>query len=469
MPLHLRLTGLFVGLATLLVAVFGVVVYLDAQAFYLQSAAIRVREQARPVVARVMGPGASEQDLRSRAAELQAALSGRDVTATVLARDGTVLAGDREPAGGPQPRTAITPAGADGEASHIATDGARRALVVTIPLRSAGGSPTGSLELLTPLDVIDEALRRQRQLVLAGILLTVVAGTAGGLWLTTASLAPLRRMIARCSRIAAGDFTGRLNRTPSRDEVGQLAAAFDEMAERIEATLAAHRRFIADASHELRTPLTAISGLNELLLRGVQDDRESADRLARAMYRQVQRLRRLAERLLDLARLDTPLAARLRPLDLGDFLWELLPGARALAPGRELALRAGPAVVIPADEDLLEQALLDLVENAHRYSAAEAPVEIGWTIAGADVEIWVQDQGEGIAAADLPHIFEPLYRSERSRSAGTGGSGLGLAIVRGIVEAHAGRIRAESRPGEGARFVITLPMNRATAPAGGPS
>ena len=466
MPLHLRLTGLYVGLATLLVTVFGVVVYLDAQTFYLQSAAVRVREQARPVIARVLSPDADRPpDLRARAAELQAALTGRDTTAVVLDRDGAVLAGEREPDVGTR-GTAVMPPGPDGEAGYIATDGARRVLVVTLPLR-ARDSTSGSLELRTPLDLIDEALRRQRQLVLAGIFLTVVAGTAGGLWLTTASLAPLRKMIARCSRIAAGDFTGRLNRAPSRDEVGQLASAFDEMAERIEATLAAHRRFIADASHELRTPLTAISGLNEVLLRGGQDDPESADRLAHAMYRQVQRLGRLAERMLDLARLDAPLATRLRPLDLGRLLWEFLPGARALAPGRELELRAGPAVVIQADEVLLEQAVLDLVENAHRYSAGGASIELGWALAGTGVEIWVADEGEGIAAEDLPHIFEPLYRSERSRSAASGGAGLGLAIVRAIAEAHGGRIRAESRPGEGARFVITLPTNGEAALSGG--
>ena len=456
MPLHLRLTGLYVGLATLLVAVFGVVVYLDAQAFYLQSDAARVRAQARPVIARVLDPLPSAQDLRARAGELQAALNGRDTTAVVLDREGEVLAGEREPPVGAQ-RRAVVPPGPDGEASYVATDGARRVLVVALPLRSADGSLAGSLELLTPLDLIDEVLRRQRQLVLSGIFVTVVAGTAGGLWLTTSSLAPLRRMIARCSRIAAGDFTGRLNRTPRNDEVGQLAAAFDEMAERIEATLAAHRRFIADASHELRTPLTAISGLNEVLLRGGQDDPESADRLAHAMFRQVERLRRLAERLLDLARLDAPLAARRKELDLGRFLWDLLPGARAVAPGRELTLRAGSTVVIPADDVLLEQALFDLVENAHRHSTPGAAIELGWAVVESGVEIWVADEGEGIAARDLPRIFEPLYRSERSRSSATGGAGLGLAIVQAIVHAHGGRIRAESQPGEGARFVITLP------------
>ena len=167
MPLHLRLTGLYVGLATLLVTVFGVVVYLDAQTFYLQSAAVRVREQARPVIARVLSPDADRPpDLRARAAELQAALTGRDTTAVVLDRDGAVLAGEREPDVGTR-GTAVMPPGPDGEAGYIATDGARRVLVVTLPLR-ARDSTSGSLELRTPLDLIDEALRRQRQLVLAG-------------------------------------------------------------------------------------------------------------------------------------------------------------------------------------------------------------------------------------------------------------------------------------------------------------
>jgi len=461
MPLHLRLTALFVGLATLMVTVFGVVLYLDGQAFYLQSTAGRLREQARPAVARAFAADPTS------AADLAAALTGRDTTAIVFDRAGRLLAGPSEPRATTRQVAVSMPSAADGEASYVGLDGARRVLVVVLPLRSADGSLAGTLELVTPLDLIDEVLRRQRQLVLSGIAVTLVAGTAGGLWLTIASLAPLRRMIARCSRIAAGDFTGRVNRERRTDEVGQLAAAFDEMAERIEATLAAHRRFIADASHELRTPLTAISGLNEVLLRGGQDDPESADRLAHAMFRQVKRLRRLAERLLDLARLEAPLATRPKELDLGQFLWDFLPGGRAVAPGRELILNAGPVIVIAADEDLLEQVLFDLVENAHRYSTPGAAIELGWAVAGAGVEIWVADQGEGIDAEDLPRIVEPLYRSERSRSSATGGTGLGLAIVQAIVHAHGGRIRAMSRPGEGARFVITLPL-AAASPSGAP-
>jgi len=243
--------------------------------------------------------------------------------------------------------------------------------VVLVPLRLGGAKARidGVAQLSTPLDLADAILFRQRLLTSVGVVLALVAGTLGIAWLTGSTLAPLRAMVVTCRRIAAGDFSWRVRLPPQRDEIGQLAGAFDEMAERIDATFAAQNRFVADAAHELRIPLTA--------LRGSQDDPAAANLLLQGMYRDVARLGRLTEQLLDLTRLDAPLAVQRQELDLAHFLTDTLTQARRLAEGRTVALDPGPPLVLSADPDLRQRALYNLIVNAAQHTDASGIIRVG--------------------------------------------------------------------------------------------
>ena len=280
-----------------------------------------------------------------------------------------------------------------------------------------------------------------------------------------------------------------------------MGEAFDGMLARIEAAFAASQRsedrmrqFIADASHELRTPLTSIRGYTDVLLRGAKDDPETAERVLLAARREAERMSRLVADLLTLARLDTVRAAERRPVDLVALVGESVDQARILAGERQVLMRtdgAGP-LLAPADPDQLKQALLVLLDNALKYGRQGSD---GWVLLGVSrrpgaAVITVEDNGPGIPAEDLPHIFERFYRAERAaraRRASSGpasvaqgsasnasgasggkveGSGLGLAIAHAIAQAHGGTLTAHSQPGVGTQFTLTLPAAAVARPGG---
>ena len=484
LSLRLRLTLLYVGLLALLLCVLGGALYWDTHRFLLDSTATRLRAQAKPVIESwiypeplsAIPPPASPQlptlslpptltDLSNIAERLAQDLTSRDTVALVLDRDGQVIANGKrlpeEPSPPtPDPRYYSRALAGENEVNYITRMDGQRTLVLLIPWRRAPASPEilGVIQLSTPLSPIDQVLLRQRLLLGIGIGLTLFAGTVGGLWLTTSALKPLSRMVATCRRIAAGDLSQRVNLPHRQDEIGQLANAFDNMVSRIESSFEAQRRFVANAAHELRTPLTALQGSLEVLLRGSQDDPIAVARLSQGMYREVARLARLCEQLLDLTRIDASASIHKRPVGLPVFFDEFVQQARLLAQERTVTLEAGPPITILADPDALKEILFNLVDNAVQHTESGGVITLGWRVSTKAVEMWVVDDGEGIAPDDLPHIFEPFYRGDTSRSRRRGGTGLGLTLARSLVEAHEGHIAVESQVDQGARFTITLPI-----------
>ena len=300
-------------------------------------------------------------------------------------------------------------------------------------------------------------LRRERIAFAVDFVVLEVLGTLAGFAVISAALKPLDALAATAERIAAGDLAQRENLPTGRDEIGRAAAAVAKLAASTEASLAAQRRFIAAAAHELRTPLAALQGAMDVLLRGALDDPPTAHRLTQSMYREVTRLFRLCDQLLGLSRAQTAEAIRKQPLELAPFFREFLAQARFLAQERELTLQEGAPLTIQADPDALKRILFNLVDNAVQHTAAGGKIALGWSETEGGVEIFVADDGEGIAPDDLPHIFEPFYRGERARSRRRGGAGLGLAMVKALVEAHGGKITAASTLGEGTKFTLWLP------------
>jgi signal transduction histidine kinase len=305
-----------------------------------------------------------------------------------------------------------------------------------------------------------------------GVLIGTIAGVLVVLWLTRTVLRPLDRMARTAEAIAGGDLNRRLRLPSGGNEVARLGGAFDHMVDRLAANLQAQRRFVADASHELRTPLTSLEGLSEMLLMGAdRGDGRAVQRMARSMHGELGRMARLVSDLLTLSRLESAAPMQFAPVDVGKLLENIAEQVTPMAEAREIDLnvaREGDGlVVVSADPDRLKQVILNLVDNALRYTPANGEVKLS---AGHDAEtgrvrIEVRDTGPGIAVDDIPYIFDRFYRGDPSRARTTGSTGLGLAIARSIAQAHGGTIEAQSTPGEGACFIVTLPAHRPTAQA----
>jgi signal transduction histidine kinase len=265
---------------------------------------------------------------------------------------------------------------------------------------------------------------------------------------------PLREMVAASRAMAKGDYGRRVTAT-SRDEVGELARAFNSMAEELAEVDRVRRDLVANASHELRTPLGALRATLENLVDGVE---EADPQTLAAALRQVERLGSLVEQLLDLSKLESgavPLERErvaARPL-----LEEVVGEWRQQAEARRLRLSVvvqPDSLAVDADHQRLQQVLRNLVGNAVRHSPDGGAVVVRATD-GRTVSFEVVDEGPGIAPGDRDRVFERFYRADAARSGG--GAGLGLAIARWIVELHGGAIRAEDAEPRGCRMVVELP------------
>ncbi len=290
----------------------------------------------------------------------------------------------------------------------------------------------------------------------------IAAGVAGALAILIArSIAqPLQQMAGVSRRIAHGDYSHAAPES-GPDEVAALGGALNRMAQQVQATQQGQREFLANVSHELKTPLTSIQGFAQALLDGTADSPTATERSATIIYSEAERMRRLVEGLLDLARLEAGAPAlRPAPLDLRAHLAAALErfGPRAQAAG--IALVSALPAALPAfsgDGDRLAQVFNNLLDNALQHTPAGGQVTLSAVPAGREVVVAVADTGHGIPPADLGRIFERFYQVDKSR-ARPGGVGLGLAISREIVAAHGGRLAVQSVVGQGATFTVHLPL-----------
>jgi signal transduction histidine kinase len=274
----------------------------------------------------------------------------------------------------------------------------------------------------------------------------------------------------------SADFSSRLDEPPQADELGRLAHTFNDMLGQLDEAMKTQRRFLADASHELRSPLTAIRMNTEALLRGADADPAEREETLRAIARETDRMGRLVADLLALARADAGQPIEHRRVSLDALLLDVYQQERRLADGVHLTLGDLEQVEVDGDPDRLKQLLLNLVDNALRYTPCGGTVTLSVTgdggrrpAAGApslpspvrrppSAVVTVADTGAGIAPEHLPRVFDRFYRADPPRTRKTGGTGLGLAICKWVAEAHGGRIEVESRPGEGSTFRVYLPI-----------
>ncbi|MGH2572811.1 MAG: sensor histidine kinase [Actinomycetota bacterium] len=270
---------------------------------------------------------------------------------------------------------------------------------------------------------------------------------------------PLRDMAQAAQMMARGDYRQRVP-VRSRDEVGQLAGTFNRMAGEMEGLERLRRDLVANVSHELKTPLSALQAHLENLLDGVEEPNPA---LLGVMLQQSERLSRLVDELLELSRLesgDRPL--ELEPIRLAPIVERVVKEIEVARPDRDVEIRNEVPSDLPAveaDRERIHQVLFNLLDNAHRFTPPGGVVTVRAVRENGSCEVSVEDTGPGIPAEHLPLVFERFYRVDPSRSRDDGGTGIGLAIARSVVEAHGGRIWAESALGAGSTFRFVLPID----------
>ncbi|MCX5131316.1 HAMP domain-containing histidine kinase [Streptomyces sp. NBC_00340] len=272
---------------------------------------------------------------------------------------------------------------------------------------------------------------------------------------------PLEAMVETSSAIADGDLTRRVpsSHRPTQ-EVEQLRLALNSMLQQVESahrtrerSTAQLRRFVGDASHELRTPLAAIRGYLQLYDKGMLTDPVERRRAWDRMNGEADRMGRLVDELLTLARLDQRPELRFRSVDLSRLVRDAAEDLRAQQPGRPVTVDADGTLLVQADESGLRQVLGNLVGNVRTHTPADVPVRIGLERADGVVRLCVADKGPGLAEEDATRVFDRFFRTGRGA-----GSGLGMAIVHGVVTAHGGGVAVRTAPGEGLDVTVTLPV-----------
>lgn len=307
--------------------------------------------------------------------------------------------------------------------------------------------------------------------MLLSLPILLLASVLLGYWLGGTALRPMELMIRELEAITDGRSLHRRLAVPqSSDEVARLASAVNRMFARLERSFAALHRFIADASHELKTPLMVLRAGVERALTNPRNPPENLEALD-ATLAEINRMTELVENLLTLARADegrAPLAVE--PCDLRDLVLEAAETAGMLAEEAGISVTSSipdAPVTVPVDRARIRQLLLNLATNAVRYTPAGGSIGVELEDSVEKVTLRVRDTGIGIAAGDLPHIFDRFWRADPSRSRANQlpGTGLGLAITQWIAEAHGGDIAVQSRPGRGTTFTVTLPREPVPPPA----
>ncbi len=458
MSIRLRLTLLYSGILALTLIVLGVVLMVSVSQANLRTLESTLHDEAsRLIYSREFRLDHFGYDGR-RIAEPDTYMQTVDPTGKIVASTSNlgdfqlpVDDDDLQTASNGTPWTDI-----------VATDNGRL-FVYNQPI-VLRGQLIGVMQLARSLADQDGSLETLRNALLFGSVIVVALAFLAGWVLSGAALRPIQRITDTAHVIGAQrDFDRRVDYRGPPDEVGQLATTFNGMLNELqgayrqtEQTLQRQRRFVADASHELRTPLTTIRGNLGLLQHQPPIAEEDERAVLSDMVDETNRLIRLTNDLLVLARSDAGRALRQEPVPIAPLIDDVCRQARLLGEQRTIVCEAVPEVKVVGDQDAIKQVLLILLDNALKFTPAGGTITIGATQADRLAAIRIRDTGPGIAPEDLPHIFERFYRSDESRTGS--GAGLGLAIAQELIEAQHGEITVESEFGKGSTFTVTLPL-----------
>ena len=352
--------------------------------------------------------------------------------------------------------------GGDKVYRSVSLGGEEHLRILSVPMRSPDGATVGVLEVGLNRNDLDQTLDELAIALLVLVPVATLIAVVGGYVLSRPVLQPISRITGLARSIGEGDLDERLRHDLPDDEVGRLATTFNEMLDRIEDAFERERRFTSDAAHELRTPISLIRGEVDLALARPRSAEEYAAAL-RGVDGDLARLTALTAALLSLARLDSPEPRpEPTPFDVAETIADLAAtyATPIAAAGLALHPRLEPTPLL-ADEDLIIQVLVNLLDNAIAASRPGGSITLTCRPAGDGVEIDVTDTGAGIRTEDIPRVFDRFYRPDGGRSRDRGGVGLGLAITRAIVEAHHGTIGIRSTVGLGTTVSVRLPVRLA--------
>jgi heavy metal sensor kinase len=331
--------------------------------------------------------------------------------------------------------------------------------LLSVPIRQ-GEQLVNILRVGTSLRPTDRMLRRLLVGLYIASPLALLVSLVGGWFLAGRALRPVDAITQAARRITAGDWSQRILTPHSNDEIGQLASTFNDMIGRLEVSFKQIRQFSADASHELRTPLTITKGETELALRRPRQA-EDYRVVLESNLEEIDRMSRIVDELLFLSRADLgEIKLKMLPVQLDDLFREIHQQAAVLGKDRSIQtviMKVEP-VVVEGDDLRLRELLLNLVDNAVKYSQAGQTVELTLVAVGSQAKIIVQDHGIGIAPESHARVFDRFYRTDEARAHAAKGTGLGLAICKWIVEVHHGTIELQSTVHGGSCFTVYLPL-----------
>lgn len=303
---------------------------------------------------------------------------------------------------------------------------------------------------------IDNALRELFRPLLVGGVLVLLACVVVTWQVVSFAFEPLETIAETAERIASTGSISQAVRPEGTQEARQLATSFNRMIERLRRTLESQRQLLADTSHELRNPLTVIR--TDLDLLGRDLDPETRQEVAAEAQEEAERMSRLVADLLYLSREEQAEHEPLELVQLDALVADVIDRLRQVAPDHTVSVGRADPVTVPGNEDRLRQLVTNLVENAIRYTPAGGHVTADvWLTERGVARLEVRDDGIGIEPKHLPHVFDRFYRVDPARARNTGGTGLGLAIVKRVADSYGGMVSAQSTPGVGSTFTVTLP------------
>ena len=460
--LSFRLVTWYAGVLTIVFVLLGGLTFLflrhSLEVNLLDSQARRARQIADTLVARASRD--SEPTMRTEVENLYAPeLNDRFIRIT--RDDGKVVYASGPPRGerfapGQVPPLVAMSSGVSSHKVHLAGG----SLLIAAIMATASDGTRYRVEVGTSGAAAEDTLRHMLVMLAVGLPLAVAVAVAGGFMLVRRALDPVERITAKAEAITQHNLSQRLPVVRSGDELERLSVSLNHMISRLEDAIHGSKQFVADASHELRTPLTVMRGELESLAQDPHLARETRETLG-SVLEEVERLGEIVESLFALSRLDAGEAhAEWLRFDLAELAATTAEQMSLLATDKNVSVECDstPGVTVEGDRARLKQVIVNLLDNAIKYTPSGGRVRLSVRREDGFAVLDVADNGVGIPAEALPHVFKRFYRVDTSRSRAEGGAGLGLAIVRSICTAHGADVEVISTPGKGSLFRMRQPL-----------
>ena len=482
MSIHWRLALISLGVIALLLSAFGFIISFTAENALFTNEATALHNEGHLAMTTLKQhtleigrtptdpPGTPPPNFKVLATILTQRLTSTSTDATVLSLQGNVIISGSDIPFSP-PTLIVNPILVQ-QTLHTSQDGStylikrdaqnERQLVIFMPIVS-NHHTIGILQINTLTAPIDQFITTLRWILILGVLGSLSLATLLMFPLISAALHPLVAMEQTSRAIAAGNLSLRLQTLETDDEIGHMTSSFNDMVAQLETAFRRQKQLTADISHELRTPLTALRGSLEILLIGIErGDSGATRRLVSNMHEETERMQRMIDDLLILTRLDEGKAiVHLTATNIRTVVGKVYDQAQQLTRGQTIHCQISPDIpLVCVDPDRLQQVLLNITDNALKYTPADGHIDYVVRSEEADsVIIEVHDTGIGIPPEAVPHVFDRFYRADPARTRHAqhvGGSGLGLAIAKELIEAQGGEILLHSTYSQGTTITIRL-------------